>query len=275
MARALTFPIAIIFVLSLQAQDPDYLELVKTEARLQVLFDQLYSDSLSEVETQLDSIQSLMRVALSETGSMNFPWSGLKRIGMLSSEDKKIRVFTWHVVDDPDHVRYFGFIQVGLKKGKVRLFELKDNAKAQRGTMKLNQSTEDWYGKLYYQILTHKYKRKAYYTLLGMDFNDSRSTIKSVEVVQLHRNQLKFAREMFFNGRDRVDRVVLEYTDRVSISVRHDPELGMITYDHLVPLHAVYEKNFEFYAPDGSFDGLEFEGGVWNYRKDIDARNIN
>jgi hypothetical protein len=141
--------------------------------------------------------------------------------------------------------------------------------------MKLNQSTEDWYGKLYYQIVTTRYKRKDYYTLLGMDFNDSRSTIKSVEVLTIQRNQPVFARDMFFNGRDKVDRVVLEYTDRVSISVRYDPGMEMITYDHLAPLHAVYVNNYEFYAPDGSYDGLEFEGGVWNYRKDIDARNFD
>ncbi len=206
---------------------------------------------------------------------MEYPWSQLNRIGILQSEDKELKVFTWHVRDDPDNVRYFGFIQVALKKGKVRLYELKDNFKAQRGVMRLDQSTEDWYGKLYYQILNHKYKRRTYYTILGMDFNDSRSTIKSVEVITLQRNQPRFTKEMFFNGRDKVDRVVLEYSDRVSISVRYDPELELITYDHLVPLHPVYEKNFEFYAPDGSYDGLEFEGGVWNYRKDIDARNMN
>ena len=82
--------------------------------------------------------------------------------------------------------------------------------------MRLDQSTEDWYGKLYYQILNHKYKRRTYYTILGMDFNDSRSTIKSVEVITLQRNKPRFAKEMFFNGRDKVDRVVLEYSDRVS-----------------------------------------------------------
>jgi len=178
-------------------------------------------------------------------------------------------------MEDPNHYRYFGFMQVGLKKGKVRLYELRDNDKAQRGVMKLDQSIEEWYGKLYYQILTNRYKRKTYYTLLGMDFNDSRSSIKSVEVITLQRNEPRFAKELFFNERDKVDRVVLEYTNRVSISVRYDPELEMITYEHLVPLHPIYENNYEFYAPDGSYDGLEFSGGLWTLRRDIDARNID
>ena len=275
MARAFTILIFLIFTVAIQAQETEYLALVKSESRLQEMFNELYSDTLSEVEPLLDSIVSMLRVSLSEPGSMEFPWKGLNRIGVVSSEDGKLRVFTWHVMDDRDHYRYFGFIQVGLKKGKVGLYELRDNNKAQRGVMKLNQSTEEWYGKLYYQILTHRHKRKTYYTLLGMDFNDSRSTIKSVEVIVLQRNQPRFANEMFFNGRDKVDRVVLEYTDEVTISVRFDPDLKMITYDHLVPRHPIYQKNYEFYVPDGSYDGLEFSDGLWNYYKDIDARNMD
>lgn len=275
MARAFTILILLLFTVSIQAQKPEYLTLVKSESHLQDLFGQVYSDTLSDVEPVLDSIRSVMRVALSEPGSMDFPWSGLNRIGRVSSEDLRVRIFTWHVMVDPNHYRYFGFVQVGLKKGKVRLYELKDNDKAQRGVMKLDQSMEEWYGKLYYQVLSNRYKRKTYYTLLGMDFNDSHSTIKSVEVIALQRNEPRFAKELFFNGRDKVDRVVLEYTDRVSISVRYDPELEMITYEHLVPLHPIYENNYEFYAPDGSYDGLEFSGGLWTLRKDIDARNLD
>jgi hypothetical protein len=275
MSRAFTILIILFFAVSVQAQKPEYLALVKFESQLKEMFNQVYSDTLSEVEPLLDSIREVMKVALSEPGSMDFPWNGLNRIGKVGSDDRGVRVFTWHVRDDPDHYRYFGFIQVALKKGKVRLYELKDNGTAQRGIMKLDQSTEDWYGKLYYQVLTNKYKRQTYYSLLGMDFNDSRSTIKSVEVISLQRNQPRFEKELFFNGRDKVDRVVLEYTKRATISVRYDPDLDMITYDHLVPLHPVYQNNYELYGPDGSYDGLEFSGGLWTLRRDVDARNMD
>jgi hypothetical protein len=208
-------------------------------------------------------------------GSMDFPWMRLDKIGIITSEDLRLRIFTWHIMDDFDHYRYFGFIQVGVKKGKSRLYELKDNNKLQRGVMKLDQSREDWYGKLYYQVLTNQYKRKTYYTLLGMDFNSSRSNIKSVEVMALQRNAPYFESSLFFNGRDKVDRLVLEYSSQVAISVRYDQGTDMITFDHLVPFHPIYENNFEFYGPDGSIDGLEFSGGIWNYQEDIDARNLD
>ncbi len=257
------------------SQVPDYFDFVKAESELRLLFDQLYSDSLSEPDPVLSRIREILPEALEKEGGMEFPWNKLDKIGVISSEDGMIRIFTWHVSDDPNNYRYFGYIQVAAKKGKVKVFELVDNQKAQRSVQKLNQSPGDWYGKLYYQIITTKFKRKTYYTLLGKDFNTSRSTIKTIEAVSLQRNKPQFLKELFFNGRDRIDRLVLEYSSQVAISVRYDPGIQMITIDHLVPLHSIYEGNYEFYGPDGSFDGMEFEAGSWIYRQDIDARNID
>ena len=275
MARFAFIFISFLISLSLSAQAPDYLELVKAETRLQVLFNQLYSDSLSDKELYLDTIRREFTESLSMQGAMDFPWSRLDKIGLITSADHRLRIFTWHIEDDYDNFRYFGFIQVGMKKGKSKLYELKDNGKPQRGIMKLDQSTEDWYGKLYYQVLTNQYKRKTYYTLLGMDFNNGRSTIKCVEVMAIQRNAPQFVRSLFFNGRDKVDRLVLEYSDQVAISVRYNQGADMITFDHLVPFHPIYENNYEFYGPDGSYDGLEFSGGWWNFRDDIDVRNLD
>ena len=275
MARSVFILLFFLFPFSLFSQETAYLELVKSEARLQGMFDELYADTLEDVDPLLDSIRTGLSEALSLEGSMDFPWSRLDKIGIITSEDKKIRVFTWHFMDDPDNYRYFGFIQVRQRKGKSKVYELKDNGKPQRGVMKLDQKKSDWYGKLYYQVLTNKYKRKTYYTLLGMDFNNSRSTIKSVEVMTVQRNEPHFVRSLFVKGQAVVDRLVLEYDKEVAISVRFDPRTKMIAFDHLVPFDPVYENNYEFYGPDGSFDGLEFSQGKWIFHKDIDARNLD
>jgi len=275
MTRSIFFLLMLLIPLSLFSQETSYLDFVKAEKELQSMFDRLYSDSLSEKGTLLDSVRIVLPEALELPGSMDFPWIGLDKIGIISSEDKQLRLFTWHVMDDPDNYRYFGFIQVAMKNGKSRIFELQDNGKAQRALFRLDQTTDNWYGKLYYQVLTTTYKRKTYYTLMGMDFNNSLSTIKTVEVIAIQRNAPQFESSMFYNGREKVDRLVLEYSKQVAISVRYDPVSDMITFDHLVPFHPIYEKNYEFYGPDGSFDGLKFSDGLWNYREDIDARNID
>lgn len=259
----------------LSAQDPAYLELVKKEAELSSLFQILYSDTLSASEPIQEQIRGLMPNALSTEGAMDFPWSKLDRIGVITSEDGMVRVFTWHVMVDPDHYRYFGYVQMNQKRDQIRIVELMDNLKPQRNLTRLEQSPEDWYGKLYYQIITKTYKRDTYYTLLGMDFNDSRSTIKTIETISLQRRKPRFEKGMYMVGNALQDRMVLEYSSQVSISVRYDPSVRMITWDHLEPLHPIYRNNFEFYGPDGSYDGLAFSDGAWIYRHDIDARNTN
>lgn len=275
MTRAIATLILLHTVVSIHAQDTDYLELVKAESELEQLFGQLYADTISPPDPLLSRIEEIMSTALATEGSMDFPWSRLNRIGIIPSEDGAIKIFTWHVMDNPDSYRYFGYLQVRLKRDRVRLFTLHDNGKAQRDVRRLNQSTEDWYGKLYYGIVTNRHRRKTYYTLLGMDFNNSRSTIKTVEAMLLQRQNPQFVRQLFFNGTDKQDRVVMEYSSQVAISVRFDPAMKMITFDHLVPFHPIYEGNYEFYGPDGSFDGLEFTAGNWNFREDIDARNLD
>lgn len=268
------FIIGIMFslVISLNGQDEHYLELYKGESELKDLFEQLYSDSLENPGQVLTRIQSEMPRILALPGAMEYPWDRLDNIGVKTSEDKHLRIFTWHVMDDPDNYRYFGYFQVVQKRGKLGVFPLLDNGKPQRGMYKLDQRTDDWYGKLYYGIVTKQVKRRTYYTLMGMDFNHSRSNIKFVEMMQIQRNKPQFVRKAFSNGKDVVDRVVLEYSDQVAISVRYDPMLDLIVYDHLVPLHNVYVNNYEFYGPDGSFDGLRFEDGTWFLVEDIDAR---
>ena len=273
MVRLILLGIILGMSVSSFSQETPYLELVKAESELSSLFRELYSDTLTESDKVLDRILQKMPVALEMEGAMEYPWNGFERIGVVSSDDRKIRVFTWHVEDDPDNFRYFGFVQVELRRGRVRVVELVDNGKKQRDLYQLDQSAGNWYGKLYYGIVTTQHRRETIYTLLGMDFNNRRSTLKTVEAMEIRRNRPNFLQERFFNGRDLVDRLVLEYSSQVAISVRWDPEMKMITFDHLVPFHQVYSGNYEFYGPDGSFDGLAFTDGVWVYRQDIDARN--
>lgn len=266
--------LSILFFLSFQlfGQDQSYLELHKAEAQLEQLFAELYADTIDDVEQVLREIGFLVPEALTMPGAMDYPWDGLSRIGVRNSDDNRLRIFSWHVADNPDTYRYFCHIQVRQKKGRVELFSLADNFKSQHGVFRSDQTLDDWYGKLYYGIVAKKVKRKVYYTLLGLDFHNSRSNIKSVEVITLHRNKPRFVKNMFFNGTEHVDRVVLEYSEQVAITVRYEPSIDMISYDHLVPLDPIYQNNFEFYGPDGSFDGLKFENGLWTLQNDIDAR---
>ncbi len=266
--------ILVFFTLSgqLKAQDAEFLELHKAEGQMEALFQELYSDTVADLEPILLELNVLVPDILSMPGAMDYPWDRLSRIGVRTSEDGRIRIFTWHVKDAPDTYRYFGFIQVEQKRDRIGVFELRDNFRPQRGLYIFDQSVDDWIGKLYYGIVTKEVKRKTYYTLLGLDYNNAYSNIKSVEVLSIQRNKPRFEKAIFSNGNQLVDRVVLEYSNQVGISVRYDSSLDLITFDHLVPISPVYKNNFEFYGPDGSFDGLRFEDDTWILTEDIDAR---
>ena len=58
-------------------------------------------------------------------------------------------------MDDYDHYRYYGFIQVGMKKGKDQDLRMNGQWQAPEGSnvQSLNNPKEDWYGKLYYQVI--------------------------------------------------------------------------------------------------------------------------
>lgn len=257
------------------AQDSTNNLLSESELELKAMFDRFYtvSDSINK-EQLVDSILIEFNEALSLENSFTYEWEMLDKIGRISSEDQRMKVFTWHYPVDKDHYKYYGFIQLGLKKGRVEVFQLNDNLVERNRADKLDQSVENWHGKLYYSIIVNGYKRNTYYTLLGMDYNNSMSNLKTIETLIIRRNQPVFTQDLYFDGSDYRDRAVLEYSSQLAISVRYNSTLNQIVFDHLVPLHPVYSGNYEFYGPDGSYDGLEFSNGLWTIQMDVDARNL-
>ncbi len=253
-------------------EEASFLEFRSAESELKLLFDHLYEDENPNADSCLLLAREKMGEVLALPGAMDYPWSRLNRIGVVDSEDGKLRVFSWHHEENQESFRYYAFLQLRKKRGAHELIELIDNGLSQAGVYRADQRTDYWYGKLYYGVVSRQERRKVYYTLLGLDFNNSRSNIKSVEVFSIKGNKNRFEKDLFSNGNQIADRVVLEYSDQVSITVRYDPMLAMIVFDHLAPLHPVYKNNLEFYGPDGSFDGLEFSEGMWIFLEDIDAR---
>ena len=159
MSRQIFILIFLFLILPIHGQDHDYLELHKAESQLERLFTELYSDTLTDPERVLREIEFLVPDALTMPGAMVYAWSRLSRIGVRSSDDQRIRIFSWHVMDDSDNYRYFCYIQIGLKKGRMELFSLQDNLISQRGVYRADQTMDSWYGKLYYGIVTKKVKR--------------------------------------------------------------------------------------------------------------------
>jgi len=97
--------------------------------------------------------------------------------------------------------------------------------------------------------------------------------VKTIEVISIQRGKPVFRDEQFLLGGTVEDRIVLEYAADLAATVRYNEALDMIVYDHLAPLHPLYHGNYQFYGPDGSYDGLKFTEGIWVLEEDVDARN--
>ena len=164
-------------------------------------------------------------------------------------------------------------MQIDKGKDKSSIFKLESSSSEDIKSENYRQKIADWHAKIYYQIVTTKYKRKTFYTLLGADFNNTTSFIKTAEVMAIQRGKPVFRGDQFFYGGTVKNRLVFQYSSEVAMALRYDPQLKQIVFDHLVPLHPLYTGFYQFYGPNGSYDGLKFIEGIWVFEEDVDARN--
>ncbi|MCF8226340.1 MAG: hypothetical protein K9J30_10735 [Bacteroidales bacterium] len=258
----------------LSQQGNGYIEIIKAEAILKDMFDQLYDRNAREDQSMLfHKIDSVFELALNLPGSFDHRWEKLDKIGRIKSDDGVIKIFSWFYMKNYDEYLYSAIIQVRNRRNDAETYKLipgtSSNIKGEEYPQRLN----DWHGKVYYDVVTNHERRRTYYTLLGLDMNDTQTTMKSIEVITLKRGEPAFISECIMGGGQTKDRMVLEYSSDITASLRYNKDLDMIVFDHLVPMHPIYEGLHQFYGPDGSYDGLRFVDGVWVLEEDVDARN--
>ncbi len=254
----------------------NYFEIVRAERELKAMFDTLYSAEVTGTNMDLyNSIDSFFYETLQLPGSFDHKWGSLNMIGNLVSDDGEVKVFSWLYMVSRNEYHYTGYIQLQGKRGESEIFRLKQGDAEEIRSESYPQSVDDWHGKVYYGLLTNKYKRKTFYTLLGADFKDTKTSIKTIEVFAIQRGKPLFRDEQFLDGDTVKDRIVLEYSADLTISLQYNERLGMIVLDHIVPLHPIYQGNYQFYGPDGSYDGYRFTEGIWVLEENVDARNYN
>ncbi len=255
-------------------QESSFLDIVKTESQLNLLFSQLYDEDDQKDKDEIYlSVDSIFRSALEQTGSFDFAWDKLDNIGKLKSDDGKIKVFSWLYMKSRDDYNYTCYMQIDKGKGKSSIFKLEPGNSPKIKSEDYRQRIDDWHAKIYYQIVRTKYKRKTFYTLLGADFNNSASFIKTAEVFAIQRGKPVFRGDQFLYGGTVKNRLVFQYSSEVAMTLRYNSQLKQIVFDHLVPLHPLYTGIYQFYGPNGSYDGLKFVEGIWVFEKDVDARN--
>ena len=257
------------------SQNTDTLSIHKYEQTLNELFSNMSGNNDIERERINNMIVDNMEQVLSIEGSFSYPFDSLKNIGKIVSPDNKLRIFTWNLPYINGTHKYFGFIQYyPPNENEFLLYKLIDYSDNYDSAENLILSDTSWLGALYYEIIEKKYKGFTYYTLLGFDFNSLLTAKKIIEVLYFTDNKVPVFGKAIFNYQNKLcNRIIFEYSSKVSMSLKYNKDLKMIVFDHLSPSKPSYTGHFMYYGPDFSYDGLDFKDGIWHEIHDVDVRN--
>ncbi len=266
--------ISISFAVHLFAQDNNG-QLVKAEEQLNQVLTQLRSTKDKETIDQINTeFKKDFKEALEINGAFDYPFSSLKSIGDIRSDDGLVRIFSWNVQFQDLSNDYFSFIlKKDKRRGDVDVIELKRQDQHIRLARNETIDKDNWYGALYYDIIDVEKRNRTFYTLLGYDFNTQRSTIKFIDVLYFTGSTPHLGYPLFKNERERYLRVLFEYSNDAIMSLRYDNDRDLIIFDHLSPKTSKLKEFREFYVPDMSYDAYIWDGKYWNLKEDIIANN--
>jgi hypothetical protein len=194
-------------------------------------------------------------------------------LGQLSSWDGVIRMLCWNLVLENGNYQHHCIMRHKPTTETVAVTVFQDNADWERIDRK-SIRPNDWYGALYYKILANRYRGKTYYTILGWDGKDNITNRKVVDVITIQGKSVTLGSSMFKNEKGLpYHRLIYEYANDVSMALNYDEKEKMIIMDHLSPEDSRFEGQFQFYAPDFSYDALKFDKGEWIFERDVFAKN--
>lgn len=193
----------------------------------------------------------------------------------VSEKDNDFRIFTWLMPDSIFNLKSFGLIAAKTWRG-IALTPLMDHKQELRDPdfkiLKANQ----WYGAIYYKLISTKKGRKKVYTLLGYS-PDEPVQRKVVEVITIdRRGRPKFGAKVFYieNFMDKTFRrppmrLILSYSAEYSASVKWNEKKEMVIMDHLSPPSPRLKGLYNMYGPDMTYDGLEWDDDWWYLRPQV------
>lgn len=254
---------------------------VANAQRIQI--DSVYRDSIQNYEYQLEGLSyniingndineritscyyfiQTLKEALKVPQSFYYDFTSLKTVSALRPDDDKFRVFTWNLILDSGKYMYFGAIQMNTPDSLI-LFGLYDSSDYNRDLIYGEFDNRHWVGALYYQVHHYKWKKEDYYIMFGWDGQDAKTNRKVVDVLWFDdEGNPRFGKEIFNFDGDVQARIIFDFSDQTAMLLRYDKDEKAIVFANLVPINPLLEGRYENYVPDGTYDYLKFERGVW------------
>jgi len=196
-------------------------------------------------------------------GSYRYPFDSLVTISKLKSSDDAFRIITWELQLSKSKYRQYGVIQ--MNSGELELFPLMDKSDDILRPSYKSLDADNWYGALYYRILSRGKGKKKHYLLFGRDSNNFLERIKVVDVLWFDKGTPKFGKTIFTEEKPDprkapIKRIVFQYSANAHAGLNYRDDLKMIIHDHLIPLGGARGAEF---VPDGSYVGYKYKKGKW------------
>lgn len=229
----------------------------------------------------------------------DLPFDSLKNISYLTPTDKAFKLFTWAIKKEDGTYETFGVIQTtNPKTGRSIITSLKDKSNLWYAPENTIGDADNWYGAIYYKVITTVINKKKYYTLLGWNGCNQFKQRKVIEVLSFRATGAPvFGSKIFkkYNDKNPV-RIVFEYYKGASMALVYDKQTykvntgkrdpktkrvitkeittNMIVFDRLAPLNEEMKDVKEYYVPETNIlDAFVPLGGRWQYVTDIEAGN--
>ncbi len=289
---------------ALMAQNSIMLE--NAEEELKVLQDTMFlakSDNarFNANERFIERLENSLEMA----NSFRYPFSSLERISILTSADKRFRIFTWAVISSDGVYDNYGFVQAENEAtGEYEVYRLQSKNEEIFAPEEQKLSDSCWFGAVYYELITTKHENITYYTLLGWDGKDIYSKRKVIEPITFKHNSGRpsFGAAIFYKQKG-IKRMIFEYAPDVSFNLKYDDqffEIGgikkkkkrygrnsnafevedkkieqnlMILYDELESKNDAILGFNQLNVPSGKVIGLVFERGRWRKVENLVPRN--
>jgi len=213
-------------------------------------------------------IRSLVR-ALKTPHSFQYLFDSVETVSKIYAPDSSFRIFTWQFMKDETFYRQRGAIQMRTKDGSLKLFPLFDVSEFTEAPTDSIRTRNNWIGAIYYGIILKTHNNKKYYTLLGYDDNNFRSTRKWMEVLTFDdKGEPQFGGPYFVYRADSTKpkqpaaRFCLEYKKDGRARIIYEPEEDLILFDHLISQTKELSKKYTL-IPTGDLEAFRWTDGRW------------
>ncbi len=249
--------------------------MLSTEMRVYELFSKINLRQTEQLNRCYnDTITSVVDSMVRYESVLDHSFDSLRNVmSILEAPDGSFRIFNWAYPRKDGTFDYYAYIIRKDKNSSLKVFKLNDLSDSIVDPLKAKLNKKNWYGCLYYELLCNTYNKRDTYTLLGWDGQDLFTNQKIVEVLSFSSTgEPSFGNNSFTGPFSKYKRVMLQYSEKSSMTLNFNKEKQMIVFDHLSPVKPRYTGHYEYYGADFSYDALLFENGKWKYQADIDVR---